>query len=502
VPDRAWNNLVVAIERTGSGMRCELRDGRFVSVPAEWRDQIAIADRMHIDSGIEALDRWTSFYIERQGRADLAQIPVVAAHPPKQDRRGESFIILDAAAGAPNGIARVPIESAQIRDYFFAPDRAVPWRQQASWFEILGALESSSPAEIRLAYRIRSLELAAAEENSAALSARLARGFEILLNPELRRQYLDLRRDPFFPVAFPPWTVGCLLTTGKKQAETFVVHRLLRFTPAIEEQTVGIPLRKLRFEGPVAVYRDARRKLLLRFDPYILPLRWTDESNGWVHLTLGSMKVTARFWQQTRFRRKGEAFEPVIWRQPLASTLTLQNTEALASRFEQARLFWRCFHPYADVVALLRARIEREPVKAEDAAQWCLAHGVTGPIDSRLINWERDYEDRYYQQLASRAQQIYLLRNEYLFVFDSAVIAEIPRPGHASYIFRPPGMLADFLRGYARTTRHEIRRNPAIARKELGYQGRIPHLQNLAAWLRSVLARSNPGDLSLRSAEA
>ncbi|MGH9435332.1 MAG: hypothetical protein ACRD06_04970, partial [Terriglobia bacterium] len=173
----------------------------------------------------------------------------------------------------------------------------------------------------------------------------------------------------------------------------------------------------------------------------------------------------------------------------LASTLTVQNTQDLAGRFEQTRVFWQRFYPHADAVALLRARIEREPVNTEDAARWCVARGVPGPVDSRLINWEPDYEERYYRELASRAQPIYLFRNEYLFVLDDAVVAEIPLVGHASYIFRPPGTLAQFLHSYAQTNRREIRRDLGTSRKALGYRGRIPHVRDFEAWLRALQQR-------------
>ncbi|MGH9655135.1 MAG: hypothetical protein ACRD6B_16915, partial [Bryobacteraceae bacterium] len=125
----------------------------------------------------------------------------------------------------------------------------------------------------------------------------------------------------------------------------------------------------------------------------------------------------------------------------------------------------------------------------QDAARWCLARGMPGPVDSRLINWEPDYEERYYRELALQSQQIYLFRNEYLFVFGDAVVAEIPLAGHASYIFRPPGALAQFLRGYAQTTRREIRRDPVASRKALGYRGRLPHVQDFEAWLRALQQR-------------
>jgi hypothetical protein len=79
------------------------------------------------------------------------------------------------------------------------------------------------------------------------------------------------------------------------------------------------------------------------------------------------------------------------------------------------RAFWQRFHPHAEIIALLRARIEQEPVEAGQAVQWCVTHGVRGPIDARLINWEPDYEEPYYRELAAHSKRVYLFRNEYCF---------------------------------------------------------------------------------------
>jgi hypothetical protein len=109
------------------------------------------------------------------------------------------------------------------------------------------------------------------------------------------------------------------------------------------------------------------------------------------------------------------------------------------------------------------------------------------------VNWRPDYEELYYRELAARAQQIYLFRSEYLFVMDGGVIAEIPCFGHASYVFRPPGVLSQFLRAYARTTRREIRRDARLSWRTLGYRGRLPHLHDSEAWSRKIQQRLESG---------
>jgi hypothetical protein len=250
---------------------------------------------------------------------------------------------------------------------------------------------------------------------------------------------------------------------------------------------VRLALRRLRFEGPEAVYRDARKRMLIHFDSSLLPMQWTDEWNTWAHLALGSITVKAIFWQQTRFRRTEAGFQPRVRSQPFQSTLAVQNPSSVAPRFDAARAFWEHFHPHADAVALLRARLEQEAIEAQQAAEWCHAHGVRPPVEARWINWEPDYEEALYRELAARARAVYLFRNEYLFVFEQAVVSEIPQVGHASYIFHPNTPLNAFLRSYAQTTRHAIRTEPKTAREAIGYAGRIPHQKDLSVWIERIV---------------
>lgn len=481
----AWKHLVVAVTPAEQGLRCELRDGRVIIFGQEWHRQISVTDRLYVAVGVTVVDPATALHVERSGRPDVAQIPTIAAGLPQRDRYGRAFVMLDTI-GAQNEISKVLVTAEQIRDYFFAPDRSLPWAEQPSWFEVLRVRESSTPAEIRLGYRVGLLELKKAGNATCPLEAQLARGLQILLDPDLRRDYLRLRENPDRSAAFPPWTVGYLLATGQKKADLFVVHDLLRFLPHTEERNVKLALRRFRFEGPEAVYRDARKRILIRLDSSLLPMQWTEKWNTWAHLALGSAMVKARFWQQTRFRLTETGFQMQTWSHPFPSTLSVQNAASVAPRFEAARMFWEHFHPHADIVALLRARIEQEPVEAATAAQWCVSHGVRPPVEARWVNWEPDYEEAFYRELAVRANAVYLFRNQYLFVFHGTVVSEIPQAGHASYIFHPTTSLDAFLRQYARTTRRAIRTGAPTARKMLGYSGRIAHPKELSLWIAKI----------------
>lgn len=366
--------------------------------------------------------------------------------------------------------------------YFFSPDRTQPWINQPSWYDILDVSETSTPTTLRLSFQVRQLEFRLA----GAAVAQLARGFQILLDPELRDSYQSLQSDPGFPVPFPPYTVGSLFASGERRGGNFFVNRVLRFVPVIEAQTVRVPLRKLHFDGLFAVYRNSRRKILMRLDRGLLPLSWTEDWNEWAHFTQGSMEVTADFWRQTQLRRREDVFELVTWQMPALVRIAVKYPADVAHKFEQAHAFWERFRPHADRIALLRSRIEREPVEASEARAWCVEQGLSGPIDVRLVNWHPDYQEIYYRELASRARQIYLFRSEYVFVLEGMVITEIPQFGHAAYFFRPLGTLSQFLRAYTQTTRHRIRCDPSGSRKTLGYQGRLPHLHDTAAWLEKL----------------
>ncbi len=274
MPAAAWSHLVVATKFSEEGICCELQDGRVLSFSPEWRKQISVTNRLYVPEGVITIDRTTALHLERDAKPDLAQIPTVAAGRPKPNRNGRGFVLLKAA-GAQHGIEKVLVTTTQIRDYFFAPDRSISWAEQPSWFEVLGVRDTSTPAEIRLAYRVRTLELKAGLSPATGLTqAQLARGLQIVIDPELRRDYLALRNDANNIVSFPPWTIGSLLASGEKRGDLFVVHDLLRFVPQAEERSVRIALRRFRFEGPFAVYLDARKRMLMRFDAAVLPLHW------------------------------------------------------------------------------------------------------------------------------------------------------------------------------------------------------------------------------------
>ena len=112
-----WSNLVVAATPSEEGLRCELRDGRIVSFPPEWRKQISVTNRRYLREGVTTIDRTTAVHLARDSAPDLAQIPTLAACPPKQNRYGQGFVMLDATS-AQHGVEKVLVTTRQIARLF------------------------------------------------------------------------------------------------------------------------------------------------------------------------------------------------------------------------------------------------------------------------------------------------------------------------------------------------------------------------------------------------
>ena len=107
-----------------------------------------------------------------------------------------------------------------------------------------------------------------------------------------------------------------------------------------------------------------------------------------------------------------------------------------------------------------------------------------------MSTWCPDYEPYYFDQLRKRSRTWFLFRDEYLFVWRNVLVAEIPQPGHATYLFAKPENLDDFLERYAKLTREDIRRNRGNLAAALGFIGRVVRGRRKKRWLADVLKQA------------
>src|SRR5262249_20805812 len=130
----------------------------------------------------------------------LYQTLIGYAAKPKIDRQTHPYVQTEIRDGR-LGFACLHIPCPVIRDYFYRPKRSNA-DECDSLYKILKVKPNAPPADIRLAYRLRHLELVA---NNAPKTAHLSltRAMNILAVPELRACHDALLADPRASVVFP-----------------------------------------------------------------------------------------------------------------------------------------------------------------------------------------------------------------------------------------------------------------------------------------------------------
>ena len=435
----------------------------------------------------------TEIYIRKtssggRGR-DLYQTPVSYAAQPKADKRERLYIRAEVPAGR-LGISSVHLPCEVVRDYFYVATRRQPWARQTSLYDVLRITSTASLAELRVAFRLRQLELRAAATSNGD-SAILERAFNILAQPELRACYDSLLKDSSTRVLFPYGGFGSILVTGERSrdGQTFFATQILSFQPEHRQRRFHAPLRNFDFYDDRAIYHDARRKLEVTLDQSAMPITWDATWNRWRHLSGVKVKLQGAFVQTGKYRRRNGQWTLVKWETALPSRIQVKVPANITDQIETARRSYHRFGKFSDALCQIRARIEREPMEREQLRCLCWDLGIPGDFDVAQISWRPDYDPFFYQQLCRQARRLYLFREEYIFDLPRAVAVETPQLGHATYLFSKPHNLESFLAAYIATTKEAIRGNRANVAERLGFLGRVVHGSNPRIWLRSLAAR-------------
>lgn len=422
-----------------------------------------------------------------QRRGDVYQASIGYAAQPRKDKRGELFVSAQVLSQH-QGISSIHIRCETLRDYFYAANRRRAWNQQATFYELLRTSPRASPAELRVAFKLRTLELRAVHSSSAELSA-TERAFNILAQPELRACYDALLADPSSPAVFPHGGFGSLLVAGHLARATFFTTRILSFLPEHKHRYFHLPLRRLSFSGGHAMYRDSRRKLEVLFDQALLPLTWDATWNQWKHLVGAKVGIRATFVQSGKYRRREDAWDLVQWEAALPSRTEARLPADIADQIDKARNTHHRFGQFADALQCIRTRIESAPVERMTLQKMCGDLGIPGDFDVAQITWRPDYDAFFYRQLCRRARRLYLFRSEYIFDLENVTIVETPQLGHATYLFTKPVDMSHFLAAYASVTKEDIRQNRDNVAEKLGFLGRLIHPTNPRAWLKELKER-------------
>jgi len=428
----------------------------------------------------------------RQTRC-LYHVPIGYVSQPKQDKRDQHFVSAQIHRGS-LGIGVVFLPCEVLREYFYGLPQSGDRADRPTLYEILRIPGSASAAELRVAFKLRGLELATAGLPRSQRVA-LERAFNIVGQPELRACYDALLADPEAPAIFPYGGFGSLLVAGEpsRDGQTFFAHRIVAFSPELRRRRFRVPLRKCDFYDDRALCRDVRRKLEFWLDPAILHTVWDRTWNQWKYLLGTKIEVDATFVRSGKYRKRRGEWDLVTWETALPSRLDVKVRADLQQQLENARTTYHRFGQYSQALDQIRLRLEHRAVERAELERMCAELRLPADFDVAQISWRPDYDPFFYRQLSRRARRIYLFRDEYIFDVEKAVVVETPQLGHATYVFAKPQSMDSFLALYTRITKDDIRRNRNGGAERLGFLGRVIHGINPRVWLKEVRQRAGEG---------
>jgi hypothetical protein len=482
--------VVAGIKREGENTVCRFNDGSSVHLANYLAALIRPGDEITFPLAINSPGAGTEICIRKApsagGDRDLYQAPISYAGQPKADQRGQLYVRVEVSTGR-LGISSIHLPCDVVRDYIYSPARGEPWMPQPSFYDVLRITSSASLAELRLAFRLRQLELRAGGASNRD-HANLERAFNILAQPELRSCYDSLLKDSSAPALFPYGGFGSILVAGNRSRDgvTFFATQILTFLPERREHRFHAPLRYFDFHNDRAIYRDARRKVEVTLDQSALPITWDATWKQWKHLLGAKVELKGTFVETGKYRHRRGEWQLMKWETALPSRIAVKVPANLTEQIETARNKYHRFGEFSDALASIRARIEREPMEREELRRLCWDLGLPGDFDIAQINWKAGYEPFFYQQLSRRARQVYLFRDEYIFDLPGGVAVEKPQLGHATYLFSKPSNMEAFLAVYAKSLKGDIRKNRSNVAEKLGFLGRTVHTSNPRLWLKSI----------------
>ena len=156
---------------------------------------------------------------------ELYFVPIGYVTQPKPDKRDEYFVRAEVAGGR-LGIRHLYLPNQAIRDYFYFGNRRRAGCEEQTLYDLLRVLPTATPVDLRLALKVRLLELQADAAPKDQIQA-VERAFNLLAHPDLRSCYQALLLDPEAPALFPYGGFGSLLAAGElsPDRETFFAQK-------------------------------------------------------------------------------------------------------------------------------------------------------------------------------------------------------------------------------------------------------------------------------------
>src|SRR3954453_14632538 len=296
VPAPVARQRITKLQPDGSGIKCLLSDGATLTISRFLAGFVHLSDELEFDPTAVDPNRELRIVQNTSRRPrELFCAPIGYVTQPRPDKRDEYFVRA-TVNGSRLGFRHVPLSNGAVRDYFYFSNRRHSGCEEQTLYDLLRSVPSAGPGDLRLALKVRLLELQTEGASKDQVHA-VERAFNLLARPDLRSCYQALLRDPDAPALFPSGGFGALLVSGEPSPdrETYFVKKILSFLPDRRERRFRAPLRKVEFFDGYAVYRDGRRKAELILDPISLPLAFDPTWNQWRHLVSTKSGAEATF---------------------------------------------------------------------------------------------------------------------------------------------------------------------------------------------------------------
>jgi hypothetical protein len=219
-------------------------------------------------------------------------------------------------------------------------------------------------------------------------------------------------------------------------------------------------------------------------------LDWDPTWNQWRQYIGRKIQISAECIRTGRYRKTAGVWDYSDWYTALPSRTTVAIPEELRVDIEKAQNSHRRFGRFQRDIEVLREKVNRHPLEVAELKRLCWERGLPGDFDVRLIIWKPQFEEFYYDQLKRHALSLYLWREEFIFELERMLVVEIPQAGRASYIFKKPLALDQWLASYVRTSRAEIRKNQGNAAEVSGFVGRVVHGRKPGNWWKELLQKT------------
>lgn len=459
-------------------IRCRFENGNAADLPG------VLARFVQCKDQVEFLGADTEILIQRSaGKRQLLYVDIGYAGLPKPGKNGEALIRTDLRRC--EKIKALFLSEGAVRRYFYLLDRDEP----QSLYSVLGAQETGTLDQLRVAWRMRSLELRAANSQARCMSS-VERAFNVLAHADLRRCYDELRRDDDAPPLFPYSGFGSILVEGNlsRDGEAFFADRILAYKPEMRSRKVSLLLRQCEFLAGRVVCRDRRRKLEVSLDSSLLGgTRWDLSWNQWKHWLRSRIEVNATFVHTGKYQLHRGEWTLREWYTALPSRLHVELPGDIASDIERAKAIHALLGEHADAIARIRGEIEKQPVEHIQIQEWFDRIAASQHLRPQHVTWRPDYDLYYFEQLRKRSATWFLFQSEYLFIWNHVLISEVPQPGHATYVFARPSNVDAFMSRYSQVRREDVRTNRGNLATALGFVGRVVRGQKKTRWLADVL---------------